>query len=125
MGKPDTFPEKFHGVYDIVQAVSCVGQGHIGSEIFDEMVLAAKPQGYCIFTTKFSAWDTHNYEARLAEMEEQGLWKKIIHTDHIFVRQLKLASLFVHEGYEARGRRDTMGRAKGNIARAKGNKLKV
>ena len=60
--------------------MSCIGQGHIGSEVFDEMVMAAKPQGYCIFTTKFSSWERHNYEQRLAEMEEQGLWKKVSHT---------------------------------------------
>ena len=51
LGQPDTFPEKYKGKFDAITAAGILAEGHLTNAVFDEMLLALKPNGYAIFTT--------------------------------------------------------------------------
>ena len=65
LGAPENFPKKYHGQYDLVTALSCIGQGHLGVEIFDEMMLALRPGGHFIFTTRSSEWERYEHHVKI------------------------------------------------------------
>jgi predicted TPR repeat methyltransferase len=52
LGKPNEFPAEMTGKFDAVTAAGILAEGHLMSEVFEEMNLALKPNGYAIFTTR-------------------------------------------------------------------------
>lgn len=52
LGKPETFPTKYHGVFDVVTASGILAEGHLDSAVFDEMLLALRQGGYAVFATR-------------------------------------------------------------------------
>lgn len=52
LGRPDTFPEKYHGVFDAITASGILAEGHCDSKVFDEMLLALKVGGIASFATR-------------------------------------------------------------------------
>ena len=42
LGKPESYPEKFHGQYDAITASGILAEGHLDSKVFDEMLLSLK-----------------------------------------------------------------------------------
>ena len=61
LGKPDTFPEKYRGKFDIVTASGILAEGHLGTSVFDEMLLALKKDGLAIFTTRIEYLTKYDY----------------------------------------------------------------
>ena len=42
LGKPKEFPERFRNRFDIITAAAILAEGHLMSEVFDEMIHALK-----------------------------------------------------------------------------------
>lgn len=42
LGKPDTFPQEYRGRFDAITASGILAEGHLGCEVFDEMLLSLK-----------------------------------------------------------------------------------
>jgi predicted TPR repeat methyltransferase len=52
LGTPDTFPDELRNRFSAITAAGILAEGHLGPDVFDEMVLALKHGGYAIFTTR-------------------------------------------------------------------------
>jgi predicted TPR repeat methyltransferase len=77
LGKPETFPNKFHHVFDVVTASGILAEGHLDASVFDEMLLALKDGGFAIFATRTMYLAQYGYEERMKQLEEQGRWRYI------------------------------------------------
>lgn len=77
LGSPDTFPNKFHHVFDVVTASGILAEGHLDCSVFDEMLLALKEGGYAIFATRTMYLTMYGYEEKMKQLEEQGKWRYI------------------------------------------------
>ena len=76
LGSPDTFPQDLRGKFDIITAAGILAQGHLGPEVFEEMILACKGSGsICIFTTRDMYLTDFGYQAKLDELTNAGKWK--------------------------------------------------
>lgn len=42
LGKPKEFPERFRNRFDVITAAAILAEGHLMSEVFDEMIHALK-----------------------------------------------------------------------------------
>ena len=42
LGKPDSFPQDFHGKFDCITGSGILAEGHLDNSVFDEMLLALK-----------------------------------------------------------------------------------
>lgn len=74
LGLPDKFPAELVGKFDVVTAAAVLAEGHLMSEVFDEMLMSLKPQGYAIFTTRVENLEKFGYGKAIADREEKGLW---------------------------------------------------
>ena len=70
LGSPSTFPEKFKNRFDVVTCAGCLAEGHLGCEVFEEMVLALKKGGLAIFTTRFMYLEKYGYGAAIKSFED-------------------------------------------------------
>ena len=52
LGRPETFPEQYHGKFDAITASGILAEGHCDNRVFDEMLLALKVGGFAIFATR-------------------------------------------------------------------------
>ena len=43
LGQPSKFPEEFKGKFDVITGAGILAEGHLMSEVFDEMLLTLKP----------------------------------------------------------------------------------
>ena len=77
LGKPKEFPARFRSRFDITTATAILAEGHLMSEVFDEMIHALKQGGYAIFSTREMYLDKYNYRQAIEELERRGYWKKI------------------------------------------------
>ncbi len=77
LGKPETYPKEFQGRFDAITAAGILAEGHLGPEVFDEMLLSLKPNGYAIFTTRTMYLEQYGYGKRMDEIEKEGRWKKV------------------------------------------------
>lgn len=77
LGKPDTYPADLHNRFDIITAAAILAQGHLGNEVFDEMLLSLKVGGYAIFTTREEYLEKYNYNVAIKAHEEAGRWKRV------------------------------------------------
>ena len=74
LGQPASFPEKFIGRFDAITASGILAQGHLGVEVFEEFLLALKPQGIAVFTTRTMYLEEFGYGKRIQELEAEGRW---------------------------------------------------
>ena len=65
LGSPETFPEKYHGKFDIVTAVGILAEAHLDSSVFDEMLIALKKDGYAFFTTRTNYLTEYRYKEKM------------------------------------------------------------
>jgi len=77
LGKPDTFPQEFHGRFDAITASGILAEGHLDNKVFDEMLLALREGGFAIFATRTMYLTKYNYIEKMTELEQQGKWRKI------------------------------------------------
>jgi predicted TPR repeat methyltransferase len=77
LGRPDTFPEHFHGKFDVVTASGILAEGHLDNRVFDEMLLALKTGGYAIFATRTMYLTQYDYVSKMIELTSQSQWKLI------------------------------------------------
>jgi hypothetical protein len=61
LGKPDTFPEQFHGRFDVVTASGILAEGHLDNRVFDEMLMALKPGCWAVFATRTEYLTKYSY----------------------------------------------------------------
>ena len=77
LGRPDSFPEKFRDRFEALTAAGILAEGHLGNEVFDEMILALKQGGYAIFTTRDEYLTKYNYQEKLDSLTEEGKWELV------------------------------------------------
>lgn len=75
LGKPDTFPTKYHNRFDAITAAGILAEGHLDNNVFDEMLLALKTGGYAVFATRTEYLTKYDYITKIKELETQGRWK--------------------------------------------------
>ncbi len=81
LGKPEGLPEDLRGCFDVVTGTAILADGHLMSEVFDDMIQALKPGGIAVFTTRFENLEKYKYAEGLKLREDKGLWKKIDEDD--------------------------------------------
>lgn len=71
--------------YDAVISVGTFTCAHVGPEAFDEFLRITRPGGYICFSVREEAWVQDNYQRRIAEIKNSGLWiqLEINSTDYI------------------------------------------
>lgn len=74
LGKPETFPNKYHNTYDAITAAGILAEGHLDIKVFDEMLLALKVGGYAIFATRTMYLTMYGYEEKIKNLETEGKW---------------------------------------------------
>ena len=77
LGKPDTFPKKYHNRFDAITAAGILAEGHLDNNVFDEMLLALKTGGYAIFATRTMYLTQYGYITKIKELEETARWKLV------------------------------------------------
>ena len=77
LGKPETFPKKYHNRFDAITAAGILAEGHLDNNVFDEMLLALKDGGYAIFATRTMYLIQYSYGIKIKELEEQAKWKLV------------------------------------------------
>jgi predicted TPR repeat methyltransferase len=77
LGKPETFPQEFRGRFDAITAAGILAEGHLDNNVFDEMLLALKDNGYAIFATRTMYLEQYSYGVKIKELEDQQRWKLI------------------------------------------------
>ena len=61
LGQPDTFPMGLRERFDAVTAAGILAEGHLDNNVFDEMLLALKQNGYAIFATRTMYLEKYSY----------------------------------------------------------------
>ena len=77
LGKPETFPQNFHGAYDIITAAGILAEGHLDCTVFDEMLLALKQGGIAVFTTRTMYLTQYKYGEKIQALVDEGKWKLV------------------------------------------------
>ena len=77
LGRPETFPEHFHGKFEVITASGILAEGHCDNYVFDEMLTALKEGGFAVFATRTMYLTKYNYVEKIAELEATGKWKKV------------------------------------------------
>jgi len=77
LGKPAVYPAKLRNRFDLITAAAILAEGHLGVEVFDEMIHSLKRGGFAIFTTREMYLDKYNYRHAIEELERRGFWKKV------------------------------------------------
>ena len=77
LGQPATFRADLYNKFDVVTAAGILAEGHLMSEVFDEMLHALKQGGHAIFTTRQMYLEKYGYGKAIDELERRGFWKKI------------------------------------------------
>ena len=69
LGSPSSFPDKFKNRFDVVTCAGCLAEGHLGCEVFEEMLMALKKGGLAIFTTRHEYLEKYGYGRAIKEFE--------------------------------------------------------
>lgn len=77
LGKPDSFPEKFHGKFDVITASGILAEGHLDNSVFEEMLIALKVGGFAVFATRTMYLTQYNYIEKMTELETSKRWKLV------------------------------------------------
>ncbi len=77
LGKPATYPPKLRDRFDLITAAAILAEGHLGVELFDEMIHSLKRGGYAIFTTREMYLDKYGYRQAIDDLVRRGFWKKV------------------------------------------------
>ena len=77
LGRPDTYPAKFHNRFDAITASGILAEGHLDNKVFDEMLLSLKVGGYAIFATRTMYLTDYDYANKIQELITLGKWKLI------------------------------------------------
>ncbi|CAI2379159.1 unnamed protein product [Moneuplotes crassus] len=89
LGTPDTFPEKYRERFVALTAAGILAEGHLGNEVFDEMVLALKQGGYAIFTTREEYLTKYNYQEKMDALVEEGKWEFVKQEEFLRYNNMK------------------------------------
>lgn len=75
--------------YDAIVSVGTFTCAHVGPEAFDELIRITKAGGVICFAVRDKAWSDDNYNARIAELQDQGKWQELetIECDYILQEQ--------------------------------------
>ena len=77
LGQPETFPQDYRNRFEAITAAGILAEGHLGVEVFEEMLLALKKGGIAAFTTRTMYLEKYGYGKRIEELESEGRWKKV------------------------------------------------
>ena len=77
LGKPETFPAQYHGAFNFVTANAILAEGHLGNEVFDEMLLSLKVGGHAVFTTRDEYLTKYGYGPYIERLVTDGKWEKV------------------------------------------------
>lgn len=65
LGRPETFPAKYHNRFDAITAAGILAEGHLDNNVFDEMLLALKVGGSAIFATRTMYLTQYSYGIKI------------------------------------------------------------
>ena len=77
LGNPKEYPSKLRDRFDLVTSAAILAEGHLGIELFDEMIHSLKRGGYAIFTTREMYLDKYGYREAIEVLVQKGYWKKV------------------------------------------------
>ena len=90
LGQPDTFPADYHSRFDFITGTAILAEGHLtGGAVFDEMLMALKPGGHAIFTTRDEYMEKFGYREAIQKLVDEGKWQKV--HDSTFVKYHNLS----------------------------------
>ena len=77
LGTPQLYPDTYFNKFDAVTGAGILAEGHLMSEVFDEMLHSLKQGGYAIFTTREMYLEKYGYGKAIDELERRGFWRKV------------------------------------------------
>ena len=89
LGKPDTFPKEYHGVYNFTTASGVLADNHMGVEVYQEMIMSVKVGGWCCFNVRKEYMEPLGYGPGMDKLEQEGVWKKVKEATHFKYDQYK------------------------------------
>ena len=89
LGVPETFPEKYHGKYDVITASGILADNHLDCPVFEEMLLALKQGGIATFTSRIEYMEQYGYGPYLENLERDGRFKLLKREEYTKYNQLK------------------------------------
>lgn len=82
LGTPETFPKEYHNRFDFVTGSGILADNHLDCPVFEEMLLALKDYGICIFTSRIEYLTKYRYGPYMEKLTSEGRWKKLKQADH-------------------------------------------
>lgn len=76
LGQPESFPDKYKDRFDLITWTGVLLPGHVGAEIFDEMISSLKTGGLAIFSTRTDYID-ENCQIRMDELTAAAKWELV------------------------------------------------
>jgi 2-polyprenyl-3-methyl-5-hydroxy-6-metoxy-1,4-benzoquinol methylase len=89
LGKPDTFPQEFHKQYHFITGSGILADNHLDCSVFEEMLLALKDEGVCIFTTRIEYLTKYGYGPYMEKLSTEGRWKLVKEANHTKYNKLE------------------------------------
>lgn len=77
LGQPAKYPPKLRNRFDLITAAAILAEGHLGVELFDEMIHSLKRGGFAIFTTREMYLEKYGYRIAIDDLVRRGFWKKV------------------------------------------------
>jgi len=77
LGKPDSYPAKYHGLYDFITASGILADNHLDTSVFEEMLMSLKTGGYAIFTSRTEYLEAYDYMPYMNKLVTENRWKFI------------------------------------------------
>ena len=102
LGTPDKFPQEYRDRFAAIAASGILAEGHLGKEVFDEMLIAMKAGGVAVFTTRTEYLEKFGYGKRMSELESEGKWKKLKEVTFTRYDQLKDQSVGRYRAVEVK-----------------------
>ena len=75
LGSPDTFPADLRDRFDFVTASGILADNHLDCSVFEEMLLALKTGGVCVFATRTEYLEKYGYGDYMQKLTDEGRWK--------------------------------------------------
>ena len=89
LGNPETFPEEYKDRFVALTAAGILAEGHLGNEVFDEMLISLKVGGYAIFTTREEYLTKYKYQEKMDALVEEGKWEFVKQEEFLRYNNMK------------------------------------
>jgi len=63
--------------FNAIISVGVFTYGHVGSDVFDELIRITKPGGYIVFTVSVGHYENSDFQTKFTSLESSGRWSKV------------------------------------------------